>query len=66
MQLDKLFEPIRIGNCTVKNRIAMAPMNLGYTGPNGYVSDHTLAWAVGILPDRLWLALIPSISKKMP
>jgi len=22
----------------------MAPMNMGYTGPNGYISDHTLAW----------------------
>lgn len=42
--LNKLFEPIKIGNCTLKNRIAMAPMNMGYTGPNGYVSDHTLAW----------------------
>src|SRR5512138_1405172 len=42
--LEKLFEPIKIGNCTLKNRIAMAPMNMGYTGPNGYISDHTLAW----------------------
>jgi len=23
----ELFEPIRIGNCEIKNRIAMAPMN---------------------------------------
>jgi 2,4-dienoyl-CoA reductase-like NADH-dependent reductase (Old Yellow Enzyme family) len=44
MSLEKLFEPITIGNCTLKNRIAMAPMNMGYTGPEGYVSDHTLAW----------------------
>jgi 2,4-dienoyl-CoA reductase-like NADH-dependent reductase (Old Yellow Enzyme family) len=44
MSYEALFEPIRIGNVSIKNRIAMAPMNLGYTGPNGFVSDQTLAW----------------------
>jgi len=44
MSLKSLFEPIKIGNCTLKNRIAMAPMNMGYTGPNGFITDHTLAW----------------------
>jgi 2,4-dienoyl-CoA reductase-like NADH-dependent reductase (Old Yellow Enzyme family) len=44
MSFDALFEPIEIGNVKIKNRIAMSPMNMGYSGPNGYVSDHTLAW----------------------
>jgi 2,4-dienoyl-CoA reductase-like NADH-dependent reductase (Old Yellow Enzyme family) len=44
MSYEALFEPIQIGNMEVKNRIAMAPMNLGYTGPNGYHSDQATAW----------------------
>lgn len=39
-----LFEPINIGNVELKNRIAMAPMNMGYTGPYGFASDQTYAW----------------------
>ena len=44
MSYEALFEPIQIGTMEVKNRIAMAPMNLGYTGPNGYHSDQATAW----------------------
>lgn len=32
MSTDILFEPIQIGNVELKNRIAMSPMNMGYTG----------------------------------
>ncbi|SMC90094.1 NADH:flavin oxidoreductase / NADH oxidase family protein [Desulfocicer vacuolatum DSM 3385] len=39
-----LFKPIQIGDIEIKNRIAMAPMNVGYTGPNGYPSEQSLAW----------------------
>ncbi len=44
MSFDALFEPIEIGNVTIKNRIAMSPMNMGFTGPNGYHSDQNTAW----------------------
>lgn len=44
MNTDVLFEPIQIGNVELKNRIAMSPMNLGYTGPEGYASEQTNAW----------------------
>ncbi|SPF38456.1 Flavin oxidoreductase [Syntrophobacter sp. SbD1] len=44
MSFDALFEPIEIGNVQIKNRIAMAPMNPGLTGPNGYHGDANLAW----------------------
>ncbi|MDO9263193.1 MAG: NADH:flavin oxidoreductase [Desulfosalsimonadaceae bacterium] len=44
MNFEKLFEPIQIGDVELKNRIAMSPMNMGYTGPNGYHSDQNTAW----------------------
>ena len=44
MSFDALFNPIQIGDIELKNRIAMAPMNVGYTGPNGYHSDQGTAW----------------------
>jgi 2,4-dienoyl-CoA reductase-like NADH-dependent reductase (Old Yellow Enzyme family) len=44
MNFDKLFEPIQIGDVELKNRIAMSPMNMGYTGPNGYHSEQNTAW----------------------
>lgn len=44
MNTDILFEPIQIGNVELKNRIAMSPMNMGYTGPEGYASEQTNAW----------------------
>jgi len=30
MSYEKLFEPIKIGKCEIKNRIAMAPMLMGF------------------------------------
>ena len=44
MKTDILFEPFKIGNVVLKNRIAMSPMNMGYTGPNGFASEQTNAW----------------------
>src|SRR5208283_1675944 len=44
MSTNVLFESTNIGNVELKNRIAMAPMNMGYTGPYGFPSDQTLAW----------------------
>ena len=39
-----IFEPVTIGNVEIKNRIAMAPMNMNYTGPNRYVSKQQMAY----------------------
>ena len=44
MSFDALFQPIQIGGCEIKNRIAMSPMNMGYTGPLGYPSEQSIAW----------------------
>ena len=44
MAYDTLFEPIQIGDVEIKNRIAMAPMNMVYADPEGYVSEQNLAW----------------------
>lgn len=44
MNTDILFEPIQIGNVELKNRIAMSPMNMGYTGAEGYPSEQSNAW----------------------
>ena len=43
MSYDALFEPITIGDMELKNRLAVAPMNVGYSAPDGYPSDHYLA-----------------------
>ena len=44
MSFDALFEPIKIGDVEIKNRLAMAPMNMVYADPEGYVSEQNLAW----------------------
>ena len=44
MSYDRLFEPIRIGDVKIKNRVAMAPMNMVYSDPEGYNSEQWLAW----------------------
>ena len=41
---DAIFEPITIGNVEIKNRIAMAPMNMNFTDPNHYVSRQQMAY----------------------
>ncbi len=38
-----LFEPIKIGPVTIKNRLALAPTNTNYSD-NHLVGDQTLAW----------------------
>lgn len=39
-----IFEPVKIGNVEIKNRIAMAPMNMNFTGPNRYISQQQMAY----------------------
>lgn len=41
---DVLFEPIKLKSVEVKNRIAMAPMNVCFTGPNHSVSKQQMAY----------------------
>lgn len=40
---DNLFKPIKIGRVEIKNRIGMAPMNMGFTR-EGYFSEQHLAY----------------------
>lgn len=42
-QYTKLFEPIRIGNRILKNRIEAAPMALSNITPEGYFTDENVA-----------------------
>ena len=37
--LKKLFEPIKINDVHIKNRIVMSPMGLGRDTADGYVTD---------------------------
>lgn len=43
MSYESLFQPITIGDMTLKNRVAVAPMNVGYASPDGYPNDQYLA-----------------------
>ena len=44
-QYPVLFEPIMIGNCEIKNRIVMAPMNVLFSMDNlGYANDQMVAY----------------------
>jgi len=44
MEHDILFEPFKIGDVKLKNRVVMAPMNMVYSDPDGYCSEQWLAW----------------------
>ena len=39
----ELFKPIKIGDCEVKNRIAVAPMNMTYSTQDGYITNQDIA-----------------------
>lgn len=43
-KFDAIFEPITIGQVEIKNRIAMAPMNMNFTDPNHYISRQQMAY----------------------
>ena len=42
MSYEKLFEPIKIGGCEIKNRIAMAPMLMGFGTFDGTATEAML------------------------
>ena len=42
-KFEKLFEPIKIGKVSVRNRIAMPPMVVAYAGPNSEVTDQLIS-----------------------
>ena len=44
MTLKNLFSPLKIGGFSLKNRITMAPLYLGYAGEGGTVSSLLLAY----------------------
>ncbi|WP_291581132.1 NADH:flavin oxidoreductase [Clostridium sp. UBA6640] len=41
-----LLKPIKIGDVKINNRVAMAPMNMNFTGPNHYPSKQQEAYYV--------------------
>ena len=46
-KLEKLFEPGKIGNLEIKNRIIAAPLGMGFnfgTKPDGFVTDRLIAY----------------------
>jgi len=43
-KLEKLFEPIQVGPIEIKNRIAMAPMNVALHDPRGYASERQICY----------------------
>jgi len=42
-KFENLFKPLRIGKVEIRNRIAMPPMVMCYGGPNGEVTEQTIA-----------------------
>ena len=44
MSYQKLFEPIQIGNLELKNRLALSPMNVIISDPEGFGEEQTFAW----------------------
>ncbi len=44
MSYDKLFEPVKIGGLELKNRLAMSPMNVIVSDPEGFLEEQSMAW----------------------
>jgi 2,4-dienoyl-CoA reductase-like NADH-dependent reductase (Old Yellow Enzyme family)/thioredoxin reductase len=74
---DHLLKPTTIGTIHIKNRIVMAPMNTGFAGPNGEVTDKMISYyekrakhgvglivveATGVVPDVKNMACQPRLS----
>lgn len=59
---DAIFEPIQIGNVEIKNRIAMAPMNMNFTDPNHYVSRQQMAYYAARAQGGTGLLIMEAVS----
>ena len=46
MTLPHLFSPIRVGPIEIKNRVVLAPLDVGLHGPNGEVTDRYIDFLV--------------------
>ena len=46
MPLPHLFSPIKIGSLEVKNRVVLAPLDVGLHGPEGEVTDRYIDFLV--------------------
>ncbi len=57
-KLRKLFEPIRIADITVKNRIAMSPMGLGRASQDGFITDNMVDFYVERAKGRVGLIFV--------
>lgn len=44
VKVDKLLEPIMIGNVEIKNRFVVPPMGTNFADPMGYVTDKMIAY----------------------
>lgn len=44
MQFCNTFKPMKIGDMLVKNRLVVPPMDSGHSGPNGEITDKTIAY----------------------
>lgn len=44
MEIKELFTPLQIGSMTIKNRVFMAPMMIGYGSDDGSISDHAATY----------------------
>ena len=75
--IEYLIKPIKIGPIQVKNRIVMAPMNTGFAGPNGEVTEKMIDYyekrakhgvglivveATAVVPDVKNMACQPRLS----
>ena len=75
--IQHLIKPIAIGSIQVKNRMVMAPMNTGFAGPNGEVTDKMIDYyekrakngvglivveATGVVPDVKNMACQPRLA----
>lgn len=75
--IEKLLRPITIGPVNIKNRIVMAPMNTGFAGPNGELTDKMIDYyekrakhgvglivveATAVVPDVKNMACQPRLS----
>jgi 2,4-dienoyl-CoA reductase-like NADH-dependent reductase (Old Yellow Enzyme family) len=58
---DALFEPMMLKNVELKNRVAMAPMNVCFTAPNHIVSEQQIAYYAARAMGGVGLIIIEAV-----